>query len=315
MKIPRAPWLVLVTVAIAGHAHVQAGDTNLLTPGNPAADAKPQWTTSGVIYGPDGTPASGAVLRVWRSANPFQEFTSADDGTYIVHWKSQPQPPTSRAPKINSALIVRDAARNLVATRDLEEADATVNVQLQTGLTIAGLVQDVDGRPLPNADVALHMWINRAGAELTRTQSETNGTFSFTAMPPAGDFAVEATARGYSRERIQLSDTRAKDNRIELPPIELLPATSQIAGTVVGLDNQPVAGVMVSLSAVGGQPGGSVRTDAEGHFRFDAVVEGAVSGFASVSSSNWGRPELTGRFRTQSGDTNILVILQPVQSR
>jgi protocatechuate 3,4-dioxygenase beta subunit len=286
----------------------QAGDTNVVVPvrdPNVFAGAGAQLTIRGTVYDPAGAPDPGVVLTMWRSANPFWNFSSDANGKFLVRWQHGSAPGV--ALNIKSSLVARDVGRNLVATRDVDETETNLDLHLQPGLTLSGSLQDEGGRPVTNARVSLHMWLNHAGAELTSTTADAHGSFSFTALPPEGDFALNVSADEYGSARVEVSSERATSRKLELPPIMLKSAYLQLSGKVVGPDDEPLPGIWVGISGVG-QPGGNAQTDAEGRFVFKHVAAGPVRVSTSRDGVNGGQPT-TVSSQAQGGDTNVVLKL------
>ncbi len=225
----------------------------------------------------------------------------------MMRW--QRQPAFGGAPFIKSGLVGRDVARNLAATRNLDETATNLDLRLQAGVALSGYVQDAEGRPLANAAVSLNMVLHKADEELDQTRTDAQGSFTFKGLPREGDYHVSVSASGYgSVGRVAAQRDGTQSNKLQLPPIKLLAANLQLAGKVVGPDGKPVSGLWVNGA------GGNAQTDAEGRFVFKKVAPGTVYVSAFISGTNRG-PSLVGTLRAEAGDTNVVIQLSPFESQ
>jgi protocatechuate 3,4-dioxygenase beta subunit len=281
----------------------QAGDTNILIQLHDVSitgmDA-PTLITKGTVFNPFGKPAAGVAFAVWRSANPFRTYSSDSDGKYRVRWQNP-------GVDIKSVLVAHDLERNLAATHDLKASTTKLNMHLQPGCTFSGSVQDADGRPLTNASVSLNMTLNYAGAELAQTQADTNGSFCFNALPRKGEYSLEVTAIGHGSETIETNFVKS-GQAIRLT-LRLTLANIQIAGTVLGLDDRPVPGMVVTTSGQRQMLVASTVTDAQGHFVFDHVAKGPILVIAMQRPRTQDGHYCNSFVQAKGGDTNIILKL------
>jgi hypothetical protein len=266
------------------------------------AQPGPPMATTGTVFDPLGAPAPHVSLAVWRSTLQNLAFSSASDGKYTARWQALGQQLGS--PHLNTVLIGRDLTRNLAAAQDLDEAAANLDLRLGPGLTISGSVQDPDGAPATNATVDLQMTLNNSSGILCQTPCDAHGLFSINALPPRGIFVLAVRARGYGSVRGVHASFDGSQTLLELPPIKLKPATLEVAGIVVGPDDNPVPGILVSFAGQD-QSSEEVKTDARGHFNFKHVVEGRGSLSVRLVPVN-GAPPFTSRMTTRGGDTDVL---------
>jgi protocatechuate 3,4-dioxygenase beta subunit len=248
----------------------QAGDTNILIQLHDISIAgldAPTLITKGTVFDPSGKPASGVTFAVWRSANPFRTYSSDEHGKYRMRWQDP-------GVDIKSVLVARDLEHNFAATHDLKASTAKLNMHLQPGCTLSGSVQDADGQPLTNAMVSLDMTLNYAAAELAKAQVDTNGLFSFNALPRRGEYTLAVTATGYGSATTKTNF--AKSGQAIQLPYKLTLANLQIAGTVLGPDGRPVPGMTVNTWVQNQMPVTSAVTDANGHFVFNYVAKGPI---------------------------------------
>jgi hypothetical protein len=133
---------------------------------------------------------------VWQSANPFSYSYSGLDGKYRIRW----QQPLGRHTVAKSILVGRDGSRNLVVIQEIDETTTNLDLRLQPGLAIAGILQDESGMAVTNARVSLHMELAHAGAELTKTRTDEHGAFRFSGLPTKGNYSLD-TGPAYSQSR------------------------------------------------------------------------------------------------------------------
>jgi protocatechuate 3,4-dioxygenase beta subunit len=241
--------------------------------------------TGRVTWAADGRPAVGErlVARLaerTQSTEPEQALTDAD-GRYSfsvdqpgwLYWiEVLPGPTTPRQRHRERMELVLGA-------------DAVVDFELVAGGTLAGRVVDLEGRPVPGADV--HGWTS-ARYQLTAERrsepdqtvlTDASGVFLLAALGPA--FVLAAEAPGMT------AHTRVHGTVGESATTEgiLLVISEQrvLLGQVLGPGDVPVAGASVELNAqlatgqdrltglhdvyAWGPPGQSVVTDGAGRFR------------------------------------------------
>jgi len=256
------------------------------------------------VRDPSGAVVPGLQLSVFPNwgRNAGEVKTDAK-GRYELAWSPQQLGPSGGA----SSLFARDVARNLAVAQDIEENTTTLDLRLESGLAVAGRVEDVNGKPLSNATVRVFLWAGNSGSQFDEKpiRTDAQGRFEITAMPPGRKYSLDATAKGYGSAN-QSIEENTDTNRVELPPCVLKVADHKLAGEVVDADEKPVARANVYLYGQG-QPNISVRSDDKGRFKFDAVCEGTVQLSASSQSAY-------GSARAEAGDTNVVVQLGVNQS-
>jgi len=111
--------------------------------------------------------------------------------------------------------------------------------------------------------------------------------------------------------RVLVPADKTQTNQIVMTPMVLRIANLQVAGQVLGLDGQPLAGAMVTITDTNQPSRGATRTDAVGHFQIKGLYEGPLNVQATFSDSN-AVPGmmLKAVVQTRGGDTNILVKLE-----
>lgn len=160
--------------------------------------------------------------------------------------------------------------------------------------SISGSVFDPAGAQIAEAKVSLR---GIRGASEVRTDNE--GRFSFLNLVP-GEYTIEAETRGFAKTMVNgirvESGIETHVSKITLmvnvPPclrdaaVPMASGSSQVTGTVVGPNNKPRAGVLVTITVPGEKRIiGSTRTNGLGAFTLKRVPPGEytirnLSGFA-----------------------------------
>ncbi|MEO8427447.1 MAG: carboxypeptidase regulatory-like domain-containing protein, partial [Verrucomicrobiota bacterium] len=278
----------------------EAGDTNVIVKLgeqsiNYGGGAKPQ-KLKGTITDANGKPVDGADVRVFPMEGPNRSKTDTN-GAFTVSYVIQPW----QRQNGNPWLLVRDRARNLAAAQELSEEHTNVTVQLEPALTVKGHVVGPDAKPLANAQVNLMLQAGRMGGQVDEqpVTTDTQGGFTFTALPVAQDYSIYASFPGYSQKH-QKIDAAWDTNVVETPPIVLRIANQMISGKVVDAKDKPISGIYVQVAS-DDQPQASMQTDSKGRFKFK-VCEGQVHMYASGQA---GFAQVT----AEAGDTNVVILL------
>ena len=88
---------------------------------------------------------------------------------------------------------------------------------------VTGSVYDAAGAPVPGATVRL---IN-AGIGFSQSQpTDDNGTYTFTAVPPAEAYMLSVEMAGFATEIRQDMEVSVGDNKLVLPPFLLQPVAA-----------------------------------------------------------------------------------------
>jgi protocatechuate 3,4-dioxygenase beta subunit len=169
----------------------------------------------------------------------------------------------------------------------------TLELQLELGGTLRGVVQDPDGKPRGGAGVEASRegdWFGVDDKQVRSGKSDESGAFEL-AHVPAGKLKLRATAAGLlpsERQELELPAGRVVEG-VAL----VLREGKSVAGTVSYADGKPAAGAEVQasfdLSQAGGMgafnamEGGEAKskTDAEGHFTVAGLGKGPFTVRAS----------------------------------
>lgn len=286
-----------------GYIQTQAGDTNVIITlgsnnGFNGFSSTPAVRISGLLRDSSGAPVPNLRVKIYPNYNEEGSKTDAN-GQFKLRWSSR------NGGQGNSMAAVRDAAKNLVATAELDESTTNLDLRLGPGLVLAGKVQDEKGKPITNALARLTFWVGNSGTTLEEQpcKVDAQGHFQIPALPQDEKYDVTVEAKGYGsvQQRAQRED--GQTNRIEMPTFVLRVADKTIEGVVVDEDEKPVSGASVGLNGEG-QPSASTQTDSKGRFVLKQVCEGKVS--LSANRMNGGG---YGNIQAEAGDTNVVIAL------
>jgi protocatechuate 3,4-dioxygenase beta subunit len=261
----------------------------------------------GTVRDPAGQPARGLPVAILGSFGPNTSDIKTDDkGHFEIPFNPQ------RFSGMNNAtpcLMVRDSEHNLAATLDIEPSKKPLELKLEPGLVVTGKVEDPKGKPLTNATIQVYLWFGNMGTQFGPhpVPVDPQGRFEVSGLPADRRYSVSADAKGYGSASQNIEREDSSTNRVELAALVLQRADQQLAGQVVDADDKPVAGARVYIYGQG-QPNTSARSDAKGHFKFEAVCEGAVQVSANAR-------ETYGSTSAQAGATDVVVRLGARQSQ
>ena len=204
-------------------------------------------TTSGTVLDASGAPVPWAGLSVLPGLGMGLEVRSDDAGKYSITWQNRNVNVTGarvNSPQTHYRLTGRDLDHESVAMVEMDGKSTNVDLHLQPGITLSGLVREAGGQPVPNALVELLLpstgdresLMNRE--QLAWVNAGPQGAFSFSSLPQGTPCVVAVAAGGYGTNwsLVPAGDTRT--NRLQLPPLVLKPANRQLAGQVVGSGQQ-----------------------------------------------------------------------------
>lgn len=211
-----------------------------------------------------------------------------------------------QAPVSAGAIVATEEPADALAAEVLDyEADAeTVPATLVTdavdeseasaiaspSAVVSGRVLDRDGEPIPGAVVRLFDrqeatgGLDRSGESHNETISAADGTYELRSARRVWRYILEANAEGYgtngdviTRENWNVPDPIRATRDIVLAP------SATLSGRVVDEAGEPVEGMLVMTSPIGGDPGEEsprafgheeVTSDADGRFAFATASEG-----------------------------------------
>ena len=309
----KRPKGIRLQVTKAGYATAQVQWAEGAIPGQWSARLKQAVKIGGLVRDPAGQPIARArvgvntVVRDEVGQSLEQELdvaTTDDSGQWTTH--SVPADFDSVTFKLTHPafrpaeyyISGAGAARPQEGSKADLLAGKAVMV-MEPGTTLAVTVTDPDGKPLANTDVFLRDSSDPPKDRLAATDA--SGQFKLV-LTQQGQGVLAVAAKGYSPQTTNL----AFESGLESLAFKLQPA-KPLKGTVLGLDNKPVAGATVELASWNDLPFPKWRaqTDAKGRFTWDsAPSEGAT---LSVQADGY----LAEQQSLAAGEEEVLVVLKP----
>lgn len=183
-------------------------------------------------------------------------------------------------------------------------------------IQLRGRVLDPSGKPLADVPVL----VIAGGHQGERPLTNAAGEFTVVGLPPTNDGFVAVHVPGHAvlvREPVRVSGRNPESVTLRLE------RESVLEGLVVGADERPLANAKVTIrgervlrtplrrdaSWESVVQRDTLRTDAEGRFRFDGLYAGRFE----VSAAMPGAAKLVARTLARSGDAAIVVRVDPAE--
>jgi len=289
-----------------GNISAEGGDTNVtIQVGLQQANfgfgnARRRPKVNGVVLDVDGKPASNVVVRLFPDYSNTQKRTDEAGRFALVSNPNQYGGGDSRR-----VIIARDLDHQRATALDLDEDATNADLRLEPGLTFAGRVTDLEGKPVTNAEAMLTFWTEHMGSSFgPPTKVDAEGRFEIPGLPPGRHYGVNVTAKGFGQDNRNIEAADTATRRVELETFQLTAANLRLAGVVLNADDKPVPGAFVNTFGGEKQPQLSGKADSKGRFTFDHVCPGPISLMA-----NDPRGGQSGNVSAEGGDTNITIHL------
>lgn len=247
---------------------------------------------SGKVVDPQKKPVGGS----WVNANPttpsqnggneWHAARTKDDGTFeLTSLGDSPYSVTASPPQFG------DGANLLTGTAaNVAPGTADVQIVLEAGLSLEGVIVDAQGKPLADAALYIQPKPDPQGRQPTvngnrqQTQSDADGKFRFDGLGP-GKYMIYLQAWQGSRH-----DGLLLQGNDDLPAgatgVQLTATTGEkIAGVVVDEGGQGLPNAWVNVNVPNGM-GRNGRTDKDGKFEISGLPRGTVSVYVNAP----GRP-------------------------
>ncbi len=253
----------------------------------------PARTAHGQVVDGEQQPVSGAEVKVVDSADP--EGLAVTARTDAAGRFELPELP---APKIDLE-VAKDGfppmnVRGINFPAGREPVDLGVLI-LEAGVSLTGLVTDVEGEPIVGADVTALAAAEDSMKSLANRRlstrpvsSDERGRFRVTDLLPDQRIYLVVEKEGYLRGVVPGVEVPAAEESAFGPITVVLRPSSRLAGRVEDEDGLPVAGARVLLIGAGPPPGtvgirrpgednsSEVTSEADGSFEFSGVIPGTV---------------------------------------
>jgi beta-lactamase regulating signal transducer with metallopeptidase domain/uncharacterized GH25 family protein len=180
--------------------------------------------------------------------------------------------------------------------------DAEIELQFAPGKTFDGVVLDMNGKPLPDAELKVSFVLpDGHGFELKSVFTDERGRFRIEdTTPDRGGYSVEANAPGAMDERVKL-DFGSQPLTIRLKPGRTLAGRVVEAGTGYVIPNEEVRAQDFDREKL---PMVMTRTDAAGRFEFTTLGDGNYTFYFSD-----GQLLSDEKFRAD-GNTNVVLMVK-----
>ena len=297
-----------------GNVQANGGDTNVVlrlgeNQGFAGNRALPQITTTGVVTDPAGAPAAGVRLTVIGGLGGMNRETRTDaEGKYSITWQGRragARGGRAGAAGAANALVARDPAHDLAVAHEMDDKTTNLDLRLEPGLTLSGIVQETGGKTLSGATVLLIANAGQFGMVLDQqpVRTDADGAFEIKALPPERlQYSVQVTAAHHGSANTAMQTPAAGNTSLNLPPVVLKIADRQLAGVVQDQNGKAVSGANVQILGGNGQPSGVlIQTDSKGHFLFKEACEGPAQVFANDNNGG------NGNVQCRGGDTNVVI--------
>ncbi len=270
---------------VAGCYHQQpnsGGTPVTVTAGSITANVNdtlaPAGALSGRVTGPDGSPIAGVVVTttVYGSTNQYMSAITGSDGVYLV----------KNLPPNQYVNICFDPSKAVGSSPDGYLGDCpysypppvagkitTLNVTLNVGGIITGVVRDHNGNPVAGVKV----YDTNYGVEPLVTDAQ--GAYRFANLPAGGhSLCVDGSAAPASTTApygyvngcydIYVVTVNAQLNQTVHQDLTIA-QKGALGGTLRRSDGAPAAGVQVELFTSDGYGAGNLQTDADGNWQAD----------------------------------------------
>ena len=241
----------------------------------PVRDTRPQPTATaapaaqlvtGTVVDGEGRPVEGAAVTC--QDKPHLTATSDASGHFEL-------PPEADGCKAIVSSAEHDSLPPVVI-----EAGKKNRLEVGSPGSIAGVVVDDVGRPIPDYTIAIEQFTTpdgeRGSARVRQQVKDPLGNFELEGLSP-GRYVLVATARG--KPPTQSAGVEVESGRKTSGVRITIGNGATVSGTVTDrATKQPIAGVRVRLDGVTGALGaGSTTTDAEGRYSIEGAPTGAFS--------------------------------------
>jgi len=234
---------------------------------------------TGRVTGPDGSPLTGATVRLAAQSMMGSRIFSPTDPATVTDSSGEYTLEGIEAGE-KTLEFMQQGLISTQKTVQLSGREARVDAQLTAGVRVSGQVVTQSGMPVAEASV-----FARSGSSSMfgggRATTDASGMFTLEGLTP-GRYTITASKQGNATGSVEDFDISSG------APIRIvLPAGGVIYGRVSGLSDADLRQVTVRAS---GSPGGaSSVVDASGNYRIEGAPTGTVRVAAYVENMAAGR--------------------------
>ena len=222
---------------------------------------------TGKVTGPNGAALADANVMVQPSPNgsfamtgSIRRATTDANGEYTLD---------GLTPGEETIQVSHQKYSGVSRNVTLKGRETKLDVQLEGGMKLTGVVVTDSGAPVAEADVDAHS----AGGGSYSARTNASGTFEMESVRP-GRYRFSAAKSGFMEGRLDDVDISSGPVRI------VLQTGGTIYGRVTGVSEADLSSVTVT--ARGSRGTASAPADPQGNFRIEGVPSGTVSVSASV---------------------------------
>jgi protocatechuate 3,4-dioxygenase beta subunit len=277
----------------------------------------------GKVLDSDQKPATGAQVWVLAMLNslgerpdyfinyqPLDVLVTTTDAQGVFEFKNIPQNVTAEflVKKTGFGTVCTSQPQTMRSLR-YSAGQSDIEITLSPEAIIKGAVTDPDNNPIKNATVNAKADYNRWGSTITQYPmpvTDKDGMFEVKALPAGYWYSLFVSADGYGSAYSRLQSQDQEDRSLDAGTIILPVADLQITGTVVDIDDKPVAGARLNIYDVGQPENCQAVSNKDGKFVFEKVCEGMVRITASCRT---GSVSKVAYVETEAGTTDIKVVL------
>ncbi len=247
-------------------------------------------TVSGIVKTGDGIPVTDAKVAAVTRNNYFQNQkfipVNVEGGFKLEVAPFKPVRIKVQSPEYCTAYSQPVDVQDIPVTG--------VEVILEKGATVKGMVVSPNGEPIQDAKVIVshNLWIGNSMIQNSKkSNTDANGAFMLSNLP-SGEIALCAEKKGFADSRRM--DIILSSGEIKTGLKLVLLKSHYLAGKVTDAKSKPIksASVEVRASASGISSGGYTKTDASGYYRIDGLVN--IPHIVSLHHPDYAGKMLTG---------------------
>jgi hypothetical protein len=276
MMRAHAPRALLLAAALSGAAAAPAQDLREEMLNQEFEAPKNPLRLDGTVTGPNGPASNVTVLlevtdmRIRRQVD-YQRTRTNADGAFsfdlsrydIPHFGLQVN---TLSPRFMEAMRIVKPRR--------EELPVTLDLRVEPGAAVEGIVVDEKGDPVKNA------FVDNPGRRSARSGED--GRFEIFGVPPEGETTLRIFREGYLEVFLPIrpqGPELIRDQRVVLRP------ASSISGTVTDPNGAPIAGAVVVFRTQ--EAFQRQLTDSRGTFRFIGTPKDPKGAIIEMSAQDW----------------------------
>lgn len=222
-------------------------------------------TISGSVIDEQGKPVPNAYITVSGEGHTYS-LTSAADGTYIA--ADRPAGTYTVSAQAEGYAINTEPFSVSVGIGETQK-DHVIQTTLTSG-TLTGVVQDQNGKPLPDASVSA--WAvdsPNSTYQTVKATTDENGRYKLPFIPAGVPYRVQADKATYNGTPTDVSVGRGEVKT--LPTLSLIQYLGSMTGRVVDTNGNGIANTVIEIRSPEGYYY-TANTDATGAFHLDSVL-------------------------------------------